>query len=1115
MILQQLTIHNIASIEDAFIDFEAEPLKSSEVFLISGKTGAGKTTILDSICLALYNNTPRLLFSDMQGDVMDEGKSIDVKNTAQLMRKNTGEAFVKLTFIGTDEMHYEATWSIQRANRRVEGRIQNVKRELKNLDTGLSLQNLKEINPYIKDKALGMDLNQFCRTTMLAQGEFTQFLKGKDDEKASILAKITNSSGYKEIGSKIYQICSEKKNEWNTAQDRVKNVVTLDEATVVAKQKELEEKNQEYSKFKKEKEEKDAKLNWQRKEKELVPQVQQAEERLDEISKLVSSEAFSQEETLVQNWQETIDARRWLLERNESAEKKARLSIELENLSSKFQQLKDGELALEQIIEQKRDETQQIESFLSNVADKVPVYEQAQTIKEKLELISTGRNYIDSVKENILAEEKKLNEELQQTKQKAENCHNEALKELNAKKEELKDRQAELDKANLKALRQQMTDNDKELHALSSALEQLQLIRKLDQELSDSNLQLQGLTKKAAEAKVRMDICKENREKLSDTVNNWAKNIRSKLRAGDICPVCQQKIVHEIPHEDLLNSLYQQANDAFNEAEKAFKDAEKAENKEIANSSKLSELLDQARQNADQNAWINRVKPQDEENLAWTVPAIQKLTEGQKRLTSHAEELKVTIDKAEGVENVVRNLQRERDNLETKERTTKDEVNQANNAIKGCEGQIHTYKELISSKLLDMNKAEQFINSLIRMENWVSNWKEMPDAFRDELSTATTLYNNKVQEKQSKVQELNKLNDEHENTKQLLFKMQETVPAWKSIYAHEAKEMARLSTLAQTLQNELNTNKVQWENADNNESKASKNLSVFWQKHAELTEERMNLLASYSLTDIQAKIKELNRKKEDKISAETLYNTLKKQLNEHLEKKPVYSEEETEEFLAAKVEEAEVYMAGLNRDTGAIEQELRTDQENKLRLTALIADATEKERIFKLWDRLRELIGDATGAKFEKIALSYILANLIDSANTYMKTLTDRYTLSVEPGSYVIFIEDAYQGYAKRAASTISGGESFLVSLALALALSDIGQNLKVNTLFIDEGFGSLSGEPLQHAIETLQSLHSKVGRQVGIISHIEEVQERIPVQIQVLQNGMESKSTIKILPEI
>ncbi len=1115
MILQQLTIHNIASIEDAFIDFEAEPLKSSEVFLISGKTGAGKTTILDSICLALYNNTPRLLFSDMQGDVMEEGKPIDVRNTAQLMRKNTGEAFVKLTFIGTDEMHYEATWSIQRANRRVEGRIQNIKRELRNLDTGTSLQSSKEINPYIKDKALGMDLNQFCRTTMLAQGEFTQFLKGKDDEKASILAKITNSSGFKEIGSKIYQICSDKKSEWNTAQEKVKNVVTLDEETVAAKQKELEEMNQKYSNFKKEKDEKYAKLKWLQEEKELIPKVQQAEDRLDKISKLVSSEAFRQEETLVRNWQETIDARRWLSERNESAEKKTLLSNELENLSSKFQQLKDGEMALEQKIELKRNEIQQIESFLSNEADKAPVYEQAQTIKEKLELISTGRIFIASVKDNILVEEKKLNGELQQTKQKAEDCHNKALEELNAKKEELKSRQAELDKANLKMLRQQMIDNEKELYNLSSALEQLQSIQKLDQELSKSNSHLQELSQSTSEAKVRMETCKENREKLSDTVNNWAKNIRGKLRAGDVCPVCQQKIAHDIPHEDLLNSLYQQANDAFEEAEKVFKDLENAKNEEAANSSNLSKLLDRARQNANQNAWINRVKPQNEENLAWTVPATQKLTEKQKRLTIYAEELKVAIDKAEAVENVVRNLQRERDSLETKERMTNDEVNQAHNAIKECEGQIHTNKELISSKQSDMNKAEQFISSLICMENWVNNWKEQPDVFQKEMLTATSLYYNKVQDKQSKAQELNKLNDEHDNTKQLLFKMQETVPEWKSIYAHEAKEMARLSTLAQTLHNELNTNRVQWENADNNESKARNNLTGFWQKNTELTEERMNVLASYSLTDIQAKIKELNRKKEGKISAETLYNTLKKQLNEHLEKKPAYSNEETEEFLAAKVEEAEVYMAVLNRDTGAIEQELRTDQENKDRLTALIADATEKERIFKLWDSLRELIGDATGAKFEKIALSYILANLIDSANTYMKTLTDRYTLSVEPGSYVIFIEDAYQGYTKRAASTISGGESFLVSLALALALSDIGQNLKVNTLFIDEGFGSLSGEPLQHAIETLQSLHSKVGRQVGIISHIEEVQERIPVQIQVLQNGMESKSTIKILPEI
>ncbi len=145
---------------------------------------------------------------------------------------------------------------------------------------------------------------------------------------------------------------------------------------------------------------------------------------------------------------------------------------------------------------------------------------------------------------------------------------------------------------------------------------------------------------------------------------------------------------------------------------------------------------------------------------------------------------------------------------------------------------------------------------------------------------------------------------------------------------------------------------------------------------------------------------------------------------------------------------------------------------------------------------------------------SYVLTSLIHSANSYIKTLTDRYTLQVTPGTFIISIEDAYQGFVSRAASTISGGESFLVSLSLALALSDIGQTLSVDTLFIDEGFGTLSGVPLQNAINTLRSLHIKAGRHVGIRSHVEELQERIPVQIQVNQEGNNSCSKIKIIPE-
>ena len=108
MKLQKLIIHNIASIEDATIDFATEPLSNNELFLITGKTGSGKSTILDAICLALYANTPRLKSTNMQGDVQDGAKSMKINDPRQLMRHNTSEAFVSLTFLGNNQTLYEA-----------------------------------------------------------------------------------------------------------------------------------------------------------------------------------------------------------------------------------------------------------------------------------------------------------------------------------------------------------------------------------------------------------------------------------------------------------------------------------------------------------------------------------------------------------------------------------------------------------------------------------------------------------------------------------------------------------------------------------------------------------------------------------------------------------------------------------------------------------------------------------------------------------------------------------------------------------------------------------------------------------------------------------------------
>ncbi|MBQ9711869.1 MAG: AAA family ATPase, partial [Bacteroidales bacterium] len=226
MKIQRLTIHNMASIEDAEIDFSAKPLVDSDVFLITGKTGSGKSTILDSICLALYGTTPRLSGTRMQGAVNDAGKEVHLDDPAQLLRENTGEGYVRLTFEGSNGVPYEAEWSIARARNKPTGKLQGKKWVVKNLRDGMQYSKDAEIRSVISE-AVKLSFEQFCRTTMLAQGEFTRFLNSKDEEKAEILEMITGAGIYSKIGAKVYEITQRKKSVYDAAKSAVEGIHLL------------------------------------------------------------------------------------------------------------------------------------------------------------------------------------------------------------------------------------------------------------------------------------------------------------------------------------------------------------------------------------------------------------------------------------------------------------------------------------------------------------------------------------------------------------------------------------------------------------------------------------------------------------------------------------------------------------------------------------------------------------------------------------------------------------------------------------------------------------------------------------------------------------------------
>ena len=176
--------------------------------------------------------------------------------------------------------------------------------------------------------------------------------------------------------------------------------------------------------------------------------------------------------------------------------------------------------------------------------------------------------------------------------------------------------------------------------------------------------------------------------------------------------------------------------------------------------------------------------------------------------------------------------------------------------------------------------------------------------------------------------------------------------------------------------------------------------------------------------------------------------------------------------------------------------------ENKKKIAGLQEDLNARAIVSERWAKLNELAGSSDGAKFRRIAQGYTLDILLDYANVQLRELTKRYRLERVPDTLALQVIDQDMCDEVRTVHSLSGGESFLVSLALALGLSSLSSNrMKVESLFIDEGFGSLDAETLCVAMDALESLRTQ-GRKIGVISHVQEMTERIPVQVRVNRAG-------------
>ncbi|ERK07826.1 Exonuclease SbcC [Pantoea sp. AS-PWVM4] len=265
---------------------------------------------------------------------------------------------------------------------------------------------------------------------------------------------------------------------------------------------------------------------------------------------------------------------------------------------------------------------------------------------------------------------------------------------------------------------------------------------------------------------------------------------------------------------------------------------------------------------------------------------------------------------------------------------------------------------------------------------------------------------------------------------------------------------------------------------------------------------RAALLDATDVEQLRQRLQALEQQHQQHI---TLSQQLTQRATAHQQQRLAELSDELAAEIGPRLENLRVALRDNARQQGEAQQQLSSDTQLREQQQALLTQISSHEAELVQWSQLNELIGSAKGDKFRRFAQGLTLDHLVWLANRQLDRLHGRYLLQRRATDELeLDVVDTWQADATRDTRTLSGGESFLVSLALALALSDlVSHKTRIESLFLDEGFGTLDAETLDTALDALDALNAS-GKTIGVISHVEAMKERIPVQIRVRKmNGL------------
>lgn len=1064
MKFERLEIKNIASIKDATIDFGTAPLDNAGVYLITGETGAGKSILLDSICLALYGTTPRV--KDVSYGGIDPGEkdkngkpaNVQVTDARQFLRRGTGEGWTTLDFEGTDGSSYTATWYVARAHK-VPGRtLQAAKRMLVNRTTGHTLIKVREIDEQIK-LATGLEFKQFCRTTLLAQGEFTKFLKSDDNDKADILEKVTGVDIYRRLGARIHQLTSDHKQAWERANDACGAVEVMDDVQRAAQASLISALGALTTAQTATRNRVQAHNAWLERKQQLVNELLAANRDCEAARRAMKSEDMRSMADTAAAWRTNLKA------------------IEaFRSLHKADADIGRGEAALQGYARQAGTVAAaiafcraQLEQFaVRQVAlekDLAPYMEKQQILNQKslaVNLLDRYGRYV-TVLAKTAADISDVGQSLEQRKNACA-----VARESLATAQETFDKNA----GEIATVRSQIQGLDLDrvrdtACAIEKTIGDLKRLEEINDELKDLKPRIEVYNKQISRQRKVLEGLRLTREHAAQTAHEWASQARAALSDGDLCPVCNRRVLTaELPHEDALRRTLQLAREQEKEAANALDDS-------LAESMRLETRV----------KGLEKEKTKVKNGLP---PQIDP------RLDIRLEECRSAIGKGKALDKNLDGLIEKSVHLKKNLAKCQREFDALDKAQSDDDAKLKALTQLNAKVVTDIDHCKESLAGLgIPGDDWAGDAAGYARALEKDYRAYSKL-----------LEESEKITVGRTRTESHVKELDDCMSLLGELRPDNdnvgAVDLVRALKTASSLPVSVAGVRALLTKARNERLESIEVLANFDPREVER-------LSAYTLDEISGYERLISEARHKAKQAAARVEELSHSLNLHLPSGLMEGETVTD----TAVYDAEI--SELNKRMGVAQAVLDQDTRRGAELDALRKVRDDAYGRYVRWSRLDALLGSADGGRFKRIALSYVLSSLARSANRYLATLTDRYTICVTPGSFVISVEDAYQDHSRRPASTISGGESFLVSLAFALALSDLGQGVSSDTLFIDEGFGTLSGEPLMAAIDTLRALHGRSGRHVGIISHIDELRERIPVQIRVQRDTGRSSSTVTV----